>query len=214
MGKRTKNVVMSTQKQEKLYKIDRTIRSIMRVGFVISLILLVVASFQTPIKYILSILFFSVGGFSLFLLVCRIALSPFVKSDEEEEFEQKVDYILQKRSLQKVQVSSISSEYSPFVNLSEAQEEKVKSIMAQLPSNSSNPEAINMAIMAHYLTALEQLGYVTLTNKQSLRLWVSQVTHKKVPDTSHFNEALPSTNRKEVAKIRHQLEALLAQVEK
>ena len=205
---------MSPQKQEKLYKIDRTIRSIMRVGFVISLILLVAASFQTPIKYILSILFFIVGGFSLFLLVCRIGLSPFVKSDEEEEFEQKVDYILQKRSLQKVQVSSILSEYSPFVNLSEAQEEKVKSLLAQLPSNSSNPEAINMAIVAYYLTALEQLGYVSLSNKQSLRLWVSQVTHKKVPDTSHFNEALPSTNRKEVAKIRHQLETLLAQVEK
>lgn len=205
---------MSPQKQEKLYKIDRTIRSIMRVGFVISLILLVAASFQTPIKYILSILFFSVGGFSLFMLVCRMCLSPFVKSDEEEEFEQKVDYILQKRSLQKVQVSSILSEYSPFVNLSEAQEEKVKSLLAQLPSNSSNPEAINMAIVAYYLTALEQLGYAVLSNKQSLRLWVAQVTHKKVPDTSHFNEALPSTNRKEVAKIRHQLEELLTQIEK
>lgn len=205
---------MSPQKQEKLYKIDRTIRSIMRVGFVISLILLVVASFQTPIKYILSILFFSVGGFSLFLLVCRIGLSPFVKSDEEEEFEQKVDYILQKRALPKDQVSSISSEYSPFVNLSKEQEEKVKSLMAQLPSNSSNPEAINMAIVAYYLTALEQLGFAVLSNKQSLRLWVAQVTHKKVPDTSHFNEALPSTNRKEVSKIRQQLEALLVQVEK
>lgn len=201
---------MNQQIKENLYKIDRTIRLIMRVGFVISLILLIAASFQTPIKDILSILFFTVGGFSLFLLFCRICFSPFVKSDEEEEFEQKVDYILQKRSLKNEEVSSILSEYSPFVNLTEEQEEKVKSLLIQLPSNSSNYKAINMALVAQYLTALEQLGFVTFNNKQYLRLWVAQITHKKAPDTSHFNEAIPSTNRKEVSKARRQLEALLS----
>lgn len=205
---------MRPQTQEKLYKIDRIIRFIMREGLALSILLLVAASFQTPIKQILAILFFCVGGLSFFLMVCRIFLSPFVKSDEEEEFEQKLDYILQKRLLPKEQLSSNSSEYSPFVNLTKEQEEKVKSLLAQLPSNSSNAEAINMAIVSQYLTALEQLGYVTLNNKQSLRHWIAEVTQKKVPGTSHFNEAIPSTNRKEVSKIRQQLEVLLTQIEK
>lgn len=140
-------------------------------------------------------------------LVCRIVLSPFVKSDEQEDFENKLDYVLQQRQTEKAQAAQ--DHYSPLHNLTPEQETKVIDHLRTLPGNIRNPNAIHLAIMARYLTALEQLGKADLTDKHALRLWVQKVTEKKVPSSSQFNEAIPNRNRKELQKARTEWEKLL-----
>lgn len=200
---------MNTQHKDKLFTIDRTIRTILNGSVVICLLLLIAASLQTSYKQILTYAFMGIGIWCVVLIVCRICLSPFVKSDEQEDFENKLDYVLEQRGVIHQQIHPISSALSPFNNLTEEQQEKVKNILCSLPSHPDKPDSISMAIVSQYLTALHQMGVMTLSDKRALRLWVAQITHKNVPDTSHFNEAVPSTNRKEVAKVRRELEQLL-----
>jgi hypothetical protein len=132
-----------------------------------------------------------------------------VKSEEEEDFEQKVDYILQKRAHQKVQNMPISPDYSPLHDLTKEQEERVQKILRELPAHSSDREQINMALVAQYLTALERLGKIDLNDKKSLRTWVAQVTNKNVPDSGHFNDAIRNVSLPKVAKARKDLESIL-----
>lgn len=138
-------------------------------------------------------------------ILCRISLEPFVKSEEEEAFEQKVEYVLQN----KMQKQEHTSTYSPLCNLSKEQEEKVKQLLHDLPSHSAKPNHINMAIIAQYLTALEKMGKAKLTDKHNLRLWVAQITGKQVPPSSPFNDAIPCTVPTKVTKAQKELERLL-----
>ncbi|MBQ7632319.1 MAG: hypothetical protein IJS82_06145 [Paludibacteraceae bacterium] len=140
-------------------------------------------------------------------LLCRIALSPFVKSDEQEDFENKLDYVLQLRQTE--QARAAQDNYSPLRNLTPEQETKVIEHLRALPSNTRNPNAVHLAIIARYLTALEQLGKANLTDKHDLRLWVQKITGKEVPSSSQFNEAIPNRNRKELQKARTEWEKLL-----
>lgn len=196
---------MKQQTKDILYKIDRRIRPILDIMSVVCLLLLCSAAFDTPVKQILTkILFFS-AGIWLVLVVCRLCLSPFVKSDEEEEFEQKVDYILQQRQAGQ----TVSSNYNPLRELSPEQEEKIKELLRNLPENPMKPGHINLALIAQYLTALQQLGKADLKDKHHLRLWVEDVTGKKVPNSSQFNEAIPSQTRTKVLSARKELEDIL-----
>ena len=87
---------MEQHTRDILYKIDRAARPILGVMTGVCLLLLCAASFDTPVKQILNYILYVSAGIWFVALICRICMSPFVKSDEEEEFEQKVDYILQK----------------------------------------------------------------------------------------------------------------------
>ena len=138
-------------------------------------------------------------------IICRISLEPFVKSEEEEAFEQKVEYVLQN----KLQKPAEPSTYSPLCNLTQEQEEKVKQFLHDLPSHSTKPDNINLAVIAQYLTALEKMGKAKLIDKHNLRLWVAQITDKNVPASSQFNEAVPSTAPSKVSKAQKELERLL-----
>jgi hypothetical protein len=149
------------------------------------------------------------GCICVLCIIGRICLSPFVKSEEEEDFEQKVDYILQKRTHQKVQNTPISPDYSPLHDLTKEQEERVQKILRELPAHSSDREQINMALVAQYLTALERLGKIDLNDKKSLRTWVAQVTNKNIPDSGHFNDAIRNVSLPKVAKARKDLESIL-----
>ena len=66
-----------------------------------------------------------------------------------------------------------------------------------------------MVEIARYLTALEQLKKANLADKRALLLWVKAITGKETPSSSQFNEAIPNTNRKELLKVRTELEQLL-----
>ena len=138
-------------------------------------------------------------------ILCRIILTPFVKSEEEEVFEQKIEYVLQN----KLQKPAEPSTYSPLCDLTQELEEQVKQLLHDLPSHPNKPDYINMAFMAQYLTALEKMGKAKLTDKHHLRLWVAQVTGKQVPASSQFNEAVPSTAPTKVSKAKKELERIL-----
>ena len=206
-----KKTSMKPSLQNRLYSIDRGIRTIVGITAVIALLLMLVATLDTPIKQMLTYAFYGVGGLFAAMVLCRICLSPFVKSDEQEEFEQKIDYVLLQREKDKRQIPSVSSDYSPLRNLSEKQEEKIKSVLRLLPVHSQKPDYINMAIVAQYLTAMEKLGIADLKDKHQLRLWVARVTEKQVPSASQFNEAIPSQTAAKVTAACRELETLLSQ---
>ena len=196
-------------KEDRLYHIDRALRTILRISAIVTFVLLVLASFSTSWKAVFMYGCIVAGCICGLCIIGRLCLSPFVKSEEEEDFEQKVDYILQKRSPKKVQNISISSDNSPLKDLTTEQEERVKKILRELPAHASDAEQINMALIAQYLTALERLGKIDLTDKRLLRTWVAQVTNKHVPDSGHFNDAIRSVSLPKVAKARKDLEAIL-----
>lgn len=198
---------ISPSTYRKLYTIDRTIRTIMNICAGIWLVTLIAFVIPTPYRQpfaYASIIFLAVV---VILALVRTCLSPFVKSEEEEEFEQKVDYILSKSHADERQ--SLIEDYSPLCDLTVEQREKVKQLLRNLNSQTDKPDHINLAVMAQYLTALEQLGKARLDDKRNLRLWVAQVTGRKVQSPSQFNEAVPSTNKRKIANAREIIERIL-----
>lgn len=187
-----------------LYKIDRTIKPVLEISTIAALILLVVAALDTPAKRILTYILYAVAAVWVIALLCRLVLSPFVKSDEEEDFEKKVEYILQKK-----QTAQPAAPYSPLRNLSEKEEEQIKQLLRTLPEHSEKPGHINLALVAQYLTALEKLGKADLKDKRNLRKWIAEVTGKQVPSVSQFNEAVPSQASSKVAAARKEIESIL-----
>lgn len=187
-----------------LYKIDRTIRPVLEISTVLALILLVVAALDTPAKRILTYCLYAVAAVWVIALLCRLLLSPFVISDEEEDFEKKVEYILLKK-----QTAQPAMPYSPLRNLSEKEEEQIKHLLRSLPEHAEKPGHINLALVAQYLTALEKLGKADLKDKRQLRNWVAETTGKQVPSSSQFNEAIPSQASSKVSAARKEIESLL-----
>lgn len=190
-----------------LYTIDRTILKVIRISAIVLLLGLIAASifnfpkavFRDIIIVLIAIIF---GG-----ILCRWILSPFVKSEEEEEFEKQVDYILQKKAKEKTQ--TMPSNYSPLHDLSQPQQEEICRLLRDLPSHANRQDAINMALIAQYLTALEQLDKADLKDKRALRSWVAEITGKSVPQTSPFNEAFSNTSKPKVAEARKELESII-----
>ena len=198
---------ISSSTYQRLYIIDRAIRTIMRVCGGVLLLVMVAEVLPTQHKKLFAYAIFVTLGIICLLAILRICLSPFVKSDEEEEFEQKVDYILQKK--QEVVHQTLPETYTPLRNLTAEQQERVRQLLRDLPSHLKKPDAINMAMQAYYLTALEELGYADLIDKHSLRLWLAQITGKQVPDTSQFNDAIPSGAKTKIANARKKIEKIL-----
>lgn len=75
---------MKESTRNRLYKIDRTVRKVLNIVTVLFFVLLITAAFNTPWKQTLVYAFFSVGAVWALLIICRLYLSPFVKSEEEE----------------------------------------------------------------------------------------------------------------------------------
>lgn len=197
---------MNPSTQNRLYTIDRTIRTVLKITTVVCIVLLFLAAFITPWRRTIACVFFVTGAFWALLIVCRLCLSPFVKSDEEEEMEQKVEYILKKHHADALRTIP---DYSPLCNLTPEQEERVKQLLRELPTMDGKPDYVYMSRIAQYLTALEQLGKVKLNNRYALQKWIEQVTGKRTPDYNHFNEAIPCKSEKKVAKACEELSRLL-----
>lgn len=215
-------LAMKTSTVQRLYHIDRTALKILNYSVYSMFLLALLALVDTILRWcglhLCEYAFYSTltdlyryawivcGSIAGGCVIVRIALSPFVKSEEEEAFEQKLDYVLQQRQ----QEDQPSQPYSPLRNLTPEQEAIVQKTLHELPSNVSKPHFIHLALVSRYLTALEQMNKADLTDRTALRAWVHEVTKKEVPPMSQFNEAIPSTNRKELAKIRQQWEKLLS----
>lgn len=161
--------------------------------------------------------YFCISFLVVFLVgvAVRILLSPFVKSDEETDFEQKVDYILQQKVENKVYTDTlpVSSPFSPLRNLTPEQEKEIcRMIKEGLPSHPKDNNKINLANVAQFITALEQLSYIDVTDKRNLRCWVEQETGKYAPPSSEFNAAFPSLNHKNVKKWKETIQKNLAEI--
>lgn len=168
--------------------------------------LLILGVVDTPWKQIFAFAFFAVGAVWILLIVCRLCFNPFVKSDEEEEMEEKMEYILKKNHAETLRAVP---DYSPLCNLTPEQEERVKALLRELPTMDNKPDRVYMAYIAQYLTALEKLGRANLGNRYALQSWVEQVTGKRTPDYNHFNAAIPCKSEKKVAQAREKIETLL-----
>lgn len=214
-------LVMTEKTKNTLYRIDRTAGLILSIVVYTVIFLGVVwgiyklLSFYGihlntyPVWHALLLLYtyawYACGIVFATCILCRIILTPFVKSEEEEVFEQKIEYVLQN----KLQKPAEPSTYSPLCDLPQEQEEQVKQLLHDLPSHPNKPDYINLAFMAQYLTALEKMGKAKLIDKHNLRLWVAQVTGKQVPSSSQFNDAIPCAVPTKVNKAQKELERLL-----
>lgn len=197
---------MKAEKGHILYRIDRIAGLVMKVDAVILFILLILAGFHISNKYV----WYVFGGIIVACFLCRLVLEFFVKSEDEEEFEEMVDHIIeQKMAQQKKAHKEAIKDYSPLCNLSHEDEGLIKQLLYRLPENPNNAGYINLALVAQYLTALQKMGIADLTDKYHLRLWVAEVTQKEVPGSSQFNEAIPSTATTKVSKAQKELEQLL-----
>lgn len=197
---------MKAEKGHILYRIDRTIGTVMRVDAVILFVLLILACFNISHRYVWMVF----GGILLICCLIRMILEFFVKTEDEEAFEEQVDYIIEQRMAQQKQAQKEAiKDYSPLCNLTHADEGLVRQALYQLPENPNHAGHINLALVAQYLTALQKIGYADLADKYHLRLWVAEVTKKEVPNSSQFNEAIPSTATTKVIKAQKELEHLL-----
>lgn len=193
---------MKDSMSNRLYRIDRALSLVFKIVSICVLILLVLAAFYPILKYA----FFISWGLWGLILIAKLCLSPFVKSEEEEEFEQQVDYIIQKKQ---ALITAVQKDYTPLCNVTSEQEEQIKQLLRELPEHSEKPGHINLALISQYLTALDKLGKANLKDKRKLRIWVENVTGKQAPGSSQFNEAIPSTATTKVAAARRELEKIL-----
>lgn len=98
------------------------------------------------------------------------------------------------------------------MNLPPEGEQIVCSLLKALPEHITKPGHINLAQTMHYLTALQQSGYLDDKDLYNLRLRLTDVTGKDVPSTSQFNETYPSKATTKVAKAKEQIERALAAI--
>lgn len=148
-------------------------------------------------------------------VVVRILLSPFVESDDETDFRQRVDYILQQKFKSKVYTDSLpaSSHSSPLRNMTPEQEKEIcRMIKEELPSHPKDNSKINLASVAQFITALEELSYIDITDKRNLRCWVELTTGKNAHTSSAFNEAVPSGNHKKVNEWKEEIQKSIAKI--
>ncbi len=216
---------MNKEVEKKLIRIDAIFKQIVEIsisllfaGIIIWFIFHLLSNYGLEIfqQDILQQVFKYSGAIMLvvFLLgvVVRLILSPFVKSDEERSFEEKVNYVLQRASeLENNHQPDLSNVVSPLKGLTEIQKNIVIQMLRDLPSHSKNPNKINMAEVAHFLRALKALDYLEVSNNErldlrNLRNWVAQITGKQVPSVSEFNEAYNSGSAKnKVNKVKDKI---------
>lgn len=202
---------LSAQTSEKLYRIDRAIGKVMKVSAALWFVLVFALLYKPLQKYFVPAMFITLAV-CVVCIFCRIILSPFVKSEEAEEFEQFVKECVQETLQQQEKKSSqtaLQTDYSPLRNLTAEQEQKVRDLLCNLPSHANKADAINMALNAQYLTALAQSDKADLQNKKCLRLWVEQLSGKTAPEQRQFNEAFDNVSMQKVAKARKDIERII-----
>ena len=150
---------------------------------------------------------------TLLVAACiRLLISPFMPSDEEKAFRQKVEYVLSQRKHFNGAPKQGSVVRSPLQNMTAEEEQIVCRMLCELPEHISKQGHINLAQTMHYLTALQQLGYLNDKDLYNLREWLIQITGRTVPTISQFNEAYPSKAKKKVEKAKQEIMTALAKL--
>ncbi len=148
-------------------------------------------------------MFFAIVSFAVMLIFDR------KKSDEAKQ--QRIQEL--EGTVQELQSTRIHDIESPFQNLTDEQEKKIAELFRTLPHHKEREDEINMKEVARYLTALEKLGYISpakSVQKSMLRQWVMTVTGKQAPESSPFNQAYPSTNKKGVEEAKKIIQETLS----
>lgn len=151
--------------------------------------------------------------FVLFLLSATIVAigSLWGKTEEEQEFEDKLNYILSKHTqANPYSLPTPSADYQPLSNLSENKREQLIAYLRSLPDSASKQGSINLALMAQHLVALSRMGFLDISDKPRLRRWVASITGKQVPSSSQFNEAITNVSMSKLLKAESDLRNLLA----
>ena len=151
--------------------------------------------------------------FVLFLLSATIVTigSLWGKTEEEQEFEDKLNYILSKHTqANPYSLPTPSADYQPLSNLSENKREQLIAYLRSLPDSASKQGSINLALMAQHLVALSRMGFLDISDKPRLRRWVASITGKQVPSSSQFNEAITNVSMSKLLKAESDLRNLLA----
>ncbi|MBQ4390631.1 MAG: hypothetical protein II827_01280 [Paludibacteraceae bacterium] len=155
---------------------------------------------------LLKYLFWGSLGFFFFFAIIQYIFEQFgVKSDDEIEEEERILQVIDMYDNRKKGNSAtvdLPENYNPLRKLDDKQQEVVLKIIANLPANPKKTDEIKLDILAHYLTALYQLKYLDITDKSNLRLWTAKITGKNMPDTSHFNAAIPKKDSKKIDEAK------------
>ena len=155
---------------------------------------------------LLKYLFWGSLGFFFFFAIIQYICEQFgVKSDDEIEEEERILQVIDMYDNRKNGISktrNIHENFNPLRKLDDKQQEVVLKIIANLPANPKKTNEIKLDLLAHYLTALYQLDYLDITDKVNLRLWAAKITGKNMPDTSHFNAAIPKKDSKKIDEAK------------
>lgn len=155
---------------------------------------------------LLKYLFWGSLGFFFFFAIIQYICEQFgVKSDDEIEEEERILQVIDMYDNRKNGTSktgNIHENFNPLRKLDDKQQEIVLKIIANLPANPKKTNEIKLDLLAHYLTALYQLDYLDITDKVNLRLWAAKITGKNMPDTSHFNAAIPKKDSKKIDEAK------------
>lgn len=135
-----------------LTKADKIAKQILNISAVIlfSMLLLwlvwsIISNIASSVRadMVVKSVFKIAGGVALSILllsvVVRMVLSLFVKSDDENDFEEKVDYVLQQKKTAARKAGQKSETISVLVGLSAEQEEMVCRLLRELPSHINSP---------------------------------------------------------------------------
>lgn len=153
--------------------------------------------------------------FILFLLSAAVVAicTLWCKTDEEQLFEDKVNYILNKSTTPHRSTppsSLLSPDYQPLKNICEDNQLRVVDYLRNLPDSATKQGSINLALMVQHLVALSKMGYLDISDKPRLRRWVASITGKQVPSSSQFNEAITNVSMSKLLKAESDLRNLLA----
>ena len=136
--------------------------------------------------------------------------------EEAEEFKKAVKDAVHEAAKETGDLQTIVSQsvaYDPFSDgVSDEQKTIIKQLLHDPPSHHKYKECISMSDVSRYLTALVDLNYISSSksaDRNSLRIWVEQVTGKQAPEQFRFNEAFPSNNKSGIKKAKDKIEQVL-----
>ncbi len=171
-------------------------------------------NFSYLIKLHLIYKYIVLSVFILFLLSAAVVAicTLWCKTDEEQLFEDKVNYILNKSTTPHRSTSPsslLSPDYQPLKNICEDNRLRVVDYLRNLPDSATKQGSINLALMVQHLVALSKMGYLDISDKPRLRQWISALTGKQVPSSSQFNEAFANVSISKVLKAESALRDIL-----
>ena len=195
---------------EQVHKIAKRAVKVCFIAWLVLLVLMIIVG--KGFKYAM---FGAFGLMLLFGLIQGICEKLGVKSDEEKEGEewirQVIDtYIDRKENGQSRNEEQVGN-YNPFVTEDEVLQNRIVDLLRkEIPESATKKNFIKNAVTAQYLVALSELGFISLADQNKLRLWVGEITGKKVPSVSQFNEAISIVSKPKVQQTKKHIVSIVS----